>query len=149
QTTTDAVVDQAIAQSVGRPNRMTASVIHTPPLAFTPGVAIVIEVKMPGTVSAVELSGRLHYRHLNQAERFQSAPLETGPNGVLRALIPAPYTVSPYPLQYYFEFTTADRHAWLSPGFSSNLTGLPYHVVTATTSPSRTRRSSEAIQSSR
>ena len=46
-----------------------------------------------------------------------------------RAAIPAGYTRSPYPLQYYFELKTAPDPACLLPGFAANLSNQPYFVV--------------------
>ena len=45
------------------------------------------------------------------------------------AAIPAAYTDSPYPLQYYFELKSAPDRAWLYPGFPADLAGQPYYVV--------------------
>jgi hypothetical protein len=46
-----------------------------------------------------------------------------------RATIPADYTNSQYPLQYYFEVKEKPDKAWLYPGFGENLTNQPYFVV--------------------
>jgi len=46
-----------------------------------------------------------------------------------RAIIPADYTNSQYPLQYYFELKETPAKAWLYPGFSADLTNQPYFVV--------------------
>jgi hypothetical protein len=48
---------------------------------------------------------------------------------VYRASIPAAYTDSPYPLQYYFELRTGPGTAWLYPGLGTNLAAQPYFVV--------------------
>jgi hypothetical protein len=50
-------------------------------------------------------------------------------NGVYRASIPAEYTDTPYPLQYYFEFRDAPDKAWLHPGFDADLLNQPYFVL--------------------
>jgi hypothetical protein len=42
-----------------------------------------------------------------------------------RAAIPAAYTDSPYPLEYYFEVDQTQ----LVPGFQAGLTNQPYYVV--------------------
>jgi hypothetical protein len=47
-----------------------------------------------------------------------------------RAAIPADYTQSPYPLQYYFEVFEAGGAA-LYPGFSPDLSNQPYFVVSS------------------
>jgi hypothetical protein len=70
----------------------------------------------------------MYYRHVNQAERFESVemPLQ---GGAYRASIPAAYTDSPYPLQYYFEVKEFAGKAWLYPGFAADLANQPYYVV--------------------
>ena len=46
-----------------------------------------------------------------------------------RAVVPAGYTQSLYPLQYYFELKTGPDQACLFPGFAANLSNQPYFVV--------------------
>jgi len=71
---------------------------------------------------------RLHYRRVNQAERWQSTAMEsTGRRW--RNSVPAEYTQSPYPLQYYFELHESPASATLYPGLGEQLTGQPYFVV--------------------
>lgn len=123
-------VARAITAALGRPARPAPAIRHTPPTTFTPGAALVLDVSPTPMASAAPVLGRLFFRHVNQAERFENAPLAAAPDGVLRGTIPAAYTNSPYPLQYFFEFTQAGQ-AWISPGFTRSLTGLPYHVVMA------------------
>lgn len=70
----------------------------------------------------------LFYRHVNQAERYQSVSMEAR-NGGYRAKIPPEYTNTDYPLQYYFEVRESAERAWIYPGLSPVLTGQPYFVV--------------------
>jgi hypothetical protein len=65
---------------------------------------------------------------VNQSERYQTAEMEAGDKRY-RATIPAAYTESPYPLQYYFELKESPEKAVLYPGFASELTNQPYFVV--------------------
>ena len=51
----------------------------------------------------------------------------TGP--VYRAVIPADYTKSPYPLEYFFRLVDAEHQAWLHPGFREDLCNQPFFVV--------------------
>jgi hypothetical protein len=44
------------------------------------------------------------------------------------AAIPAAYTDSPYPLQYYFELRTATA-ATLHPAFNPTLSNQPYYAI--------------------
>ena len=71
---------------------------------------------------------RLCYRHVNQAERWETAEM-AGRGSVYGASIPAAYTDSPYPLQYYFVVRGAGARAWLHPGLGADLTHQPYYVL--------------------
>jgi hypothetical protein len=99
---------------------------HTPASRFVPGrqLEIAIEVE-PGTES---LAARLHYRHVNQAERYQSTDFEAAGHR-FSAVIPATYTNSSYPLQYYFELCRGTGNAWLFPGLGKDLNTQPYFVI--------------------
>jgi hypothetical protein len=83
---------------------------------------------------ALEISGdrgnsmRLHYRHVTHAERWRSMEME-GAAGKFHGAIPAGYTATPYPLQYYFECKDGQDKAWLYPGFAADLANQPYFVV--------------------
>jgi hypothetical protein len=70
---------------------------------------------------------RLHYRHVNQAEVWQVAEA-TAADGAFSASIPATYTATAFPLQYYFELRGAQR-ADLFPGLSPDLANQPYVVA--------------------
>jgi hypothetical protein len=119
----DPKVKAAIAEALGRPQRPSAPVRHTPPASFQPKQPLVVAISLPGSAEV-----RLWYRHVNQAERWQSAAMER--NGAdRRAAIPASFTDSPYSLQYYFELRTAAERAWLYPGFAPDLANQPYFVV--------------------
>ena len=67
-------------------------------------------------------------RHVNQAERYQMTELDRQ-GGEYRAVIPASYTDSAFPLQYYFELRRGPTTAWLFPGFTPDLMNQPYFVV--------------------
>jgi hypothetical protein len=92
-------VAAAIAEALGRPRRDTPPCRHQPPAGFRPGASVAIEIAVDRARKLA--SARLYYRHVNQAERFESAEMEAQ-GAVCRASIPAAYTDSPYPLQYYF-----------------------------------------------
>jgi hypothetical protein len=70
----------------------------------------------------------LCYRHVNQAERWKSAAM-SGQDGHFSGAIPAEYTDSEYPLQYYFELKDEESSAWLFPGFNQTLSNQPYFAV--------------------
>jgi hypothetical protein len=71
---------------------------------------------------------RLHYRRINQAELWQS--LEMNSEGsTFRGMIPAPYTQSPFPLEYYFELRPAGANPTFYPGFDELFANQPYFVL--------------------
>lgn len=107
----------AVAEVLARPSRPALRVRHTPPASFTRKQPLALKAQ-------ADARGRLYYRHVNQAERWQTAELENG-----AAAIPAAYTDSPYALQYYFEFRTGAGKATLYPGFAADLANQPYFVV--------------------
>ena len=70
------------------------------------------------------------YRRVNQAERFQSIEMERE-GQAFHTIIPASYTASPYPLQYYFLVRLARDRATIVPGFARDVLDQPYIVVSA------------------
>jgi hypothetical protein len=96
---------------------------HKPPASFRHGQQVDLALSVEGKVSAAVL----HYRHVNQAERFVSAEMD-GANAGYRAAIPARYTESPYPLEYYFEVHTG-AGASIYPGFAPERNNQPYFVL--------------------
>ncbi len=121
----DAERGRAWARAVLAPaERSRPAVRHAPPRSFDRARPLAIELAVSG-VEAV----RLRYRHTNQAEPWQTeATVHEG--GGWRATIPAGYTDSVYPLQYYFELVLATPAAVvLCPGFDANWSNTPYWVV--------------------
>jgi hypothetical protein len=117
-------VQAAIQAALGHPHRTIPACRHTPPQRFRPGEPLPIEISTENPPSSV----RLFYRHVDQAERFQSLEMKPHDNHC-RAEIPADYTNSPYPLEYYFEVRERPSSAVLYPGFSAGLNNQPYYVV--------------------
>jgi hypothetical protein len=115
---------RAIAEALGRPQRSAVAGRHTPPARFQPGRPLALQV----AAETVYASVQLHYRRVNQAERWQSEPMQFD-GRLWCAAIPSEYTQSPYALQYYFELKEAPGSAALYPGFSEQNTGQPYFVV--------------------
>jgi hypothetical protein len=93
------------------------------PADFTPGEELAVEVLAEGDVRL-----RLHYRHLNQGERWVVVDME-GEEDRRSAVVPAGYTDSPYPLELYFTVTAPDGDAWIVPGLDRSLANQPYHVL--------------------
>jgi hypothetical protein len=113
-----------VAEALGRPPSRVATGRHSPPTVYQPGRAVPLEF----AADRVHTSVVLYYRHVNQAERWQSV-LAQPAGRVWRAAIPAEYTGSPYPLQYYFELRDAPAAATLYPGLGAQRTNQPYFVV--------------------
>ena len=92
----------AVERILARPRRTPIDGRHEPPATFVPGAPLEVsfEVRPASTPATVVLC----YRHVNQAERYERSPMQID-NGAFRAAIPAAYTRSAYPLQYYFEVT--------------------------------------------
>ena len=100
---------------------------HLPPTHFVPGTPIQVTLAVPNDIHLVGV--RLHYRHVNQAEDYQVMELERHASEY-RASIPATYTSSSYPLQYFFELRQ-ESGAQLYPGFAADRANQPYFVVRA------------------
>jgi hypothetical protein len=117
----------AIQEAKGRPRRGSIECNHMPPARFIPGndLTIALAVKNPPKVSV-----RLYYRHVNQSEHYESVEIQKH-GGEFAGTIPAKYTDSQYPLQYYFELKQGQEKAWLYPGLNPQLTSQPYFLVRA------------------
>ena len=116
--------DRAIQTATGNPQRPSSGCKHMPPAAFHPGQPLKLGAQVaPAQVTSVHL----HYRHVNQGERWVSAEMQPGADGYA-AEIPGDYTGSIYPLEYYFELRGAGS-AWLHPAFNSTLSNQPYYAI--------------------
>jgi hypothetical protein len=113
---------RAIAMATGPYRRPSVPCHHAVPERFTPGQPLTLSLGAEAGVSA-----RLFYRHVNHAERWRTVPM-TSAAGAFTAAIPADYTASLFPLQYYFELSRADA-AWLYPAFNASLSNQPYYAV--------------------
>lgn len=115
----------AIQHSLGRPNRSPVAARHVPPPDFRSGLPLEIEFAAEPRPRAV----RLVYRHVNQAERYETAPMAAADAGAFRGTIPAAYTDSPFPLAYYFVVEPDAGEPTLHPGLGPDLVNEPYYVV--------------------
>lgn len=117
-------VQKAVQYATGRPNRITVDCEHKQPASFAGGSAL----ELAFSFHKKPLSATLFYRHVTQAERYQKAELKwygnTGSAG-----IPAEYSNSPYPLEYYIAVKMEQGEASLYPGFNRELAGQPYFTV--------------------
>jgi hypothetical protein len=103
--------------------RPVLTVHHTAPISFHPGSELPLAITTPAVVT----DAILWYRHVNHGERWLSVPMHQT-DTAHTAAIPAAYTDSPYPLQYYFELHTATA-ATLHPAFNPTLSNQPYYAV--------------------
>jgi len=95
---------------------------HIAPTHFRPSADLPLVLSIPGDVSA-----QLFYRHVNHGERWRALTMAQE-GDTMRAAIPASYTNSPYPLQYYFVLQQ-DAQVWFYPGFDASLSNQPYFAV--------------------
>jgi hypothetical protein len=109
-----------VAQALARPKRLAAGCRHQQPQPFTKGQPVTLMFAF----DKIPQKATLYYRHVSQAERYQQAPIQNG-----QVSIPAEYTDSPYPLEYYVEIKRAPDAASLYPGFNAALAGQPYFVL--------------------
>ena len=120
---------QAIQAATRRPMRASIDCTHTPPAAFQPGAPLALSIAVSQSSAADTLASViLHYRHVNQAERWKQAEMQRDA-AAFSAVIPAGYSQSPYALQYYFEFRGQNGTAWLHPAFNATLSNQPYYVI--------------------
>ena len=121
-----AYVVAAVDEILGRPQRPQPVCRHTPPLDFVRGTDLSLAVTCPAPASPSSVV--LRYRRVNQAERYQATDMHRR-GDAWHATVPASYTDSAFPLQYYFEFREGTDRAWMHPGFASDLASTPYFLV--------------------
>ena len=103
------------------PKRLEWKCAHRLPGRFTQGHAIEVALAVQGDRPETVV---LRYRRVNQVERFVAIEMTPTASG-FRAQIPAAYTRSPFPVQYYFELARTS----MFPGLGANLAGQPYFVL--------------------
>jgi hypothetical protein len=119
------VVKQAIRIVETQPIRVLADCRHTPADLFTPGEPMEIELGVEATKTNEVY---LHYRHVNQALYWQKTSMKRkGEN--FQAVIPAQYTQTRYPMEYYFTVEMGEEGIAIYPGLDENLANMPYYVV--------------------
>jgi predicted HD phosphohydrolase len=119
----------AIREVLTPRKRDSAACQHTPPSSFRSRQPLAIH--LAADAGQAVLSVHLYFRHVNQAERFREVQMKAQA-GRFAAEIPADYTDSPYPLQYYFELRSSPERAWMYPGFDDEPFNQPYFVVQRT-----------------
>jgi hypothetical protein len=115
----------AIDQATGQPSRVSFKCEHTPPKGFEARKDVALTLSVQGAAPAAT---HLFYRHVNQAERWQSVEMRRDGHS-FHASIPAAYAQSPFALQYYFELRQSPGSAALFPGFNKIFTNQPYYLL--------------------
>jgi len=77
-------------------------------------------------------SAKLFYRHVYQAEEWNVIAMSKMGNQ-FTASIPASYTQTDFPMQYYFALKKGENSVVLFPGFDANLANQPYFDVRSVT----------------
>jgi hypothetical protein len=117
---------RATGEAMGRPGRPVLACTHKPPLSFDAGMPLTLSVTalVPDEVVSV----RLHYRHVDQAERWKRVEMQ-GNGGSFTAAIPAEYTATDFPLEYYFDLAGKSGETRMEPFFNATLSNQPYYTV--------------------
>jgi hypothetical protein len=121
-------IPEVIAAILAPRSRTQIAVEHAPPALFRRGQPVPIVLKLP---AGNEATPWLHFRRVNQSEAYHSQEMQPAgaPAGKFSAAIPATYTDSPFPLQYYFELRQGQAKACLHPGFNVDWSNQPYYVI--------------------
>lgn len=122
----EAKATAVIGRILGRQRRQQLPCKHRPGVTFQPGQPIELALAVTQTGQPVVV--HLHYRHVTQAERYESLEMQFA-GGTYHASIPGKYTASVYPMEYYFELKHSQGEAWLYPGFNADLANQPYFVL--------------------
>jgi hypothetical protein len=129
----DKAPEQSAAKEVAQPaplaaKRLDVTCRHEPPPSFRSGEPLTLTLSVAKAQEPLALAARLHYRHVNQADAHRVAEMKSDQNA-WQAVIPADYTQSPFPLEYFFELQSAAGQGTLYPGFAPSLCNQPYFVV--------------------
>jgi len=113
----------AVHESAKSANLPSPADFHNPPASFQRGQPLAIAVHTPKVAGV-----RLRYRRVNQAEEWQTTEMGRERED-FSATIPADYTNSPFPLQYYFQIRSDSGQARLHPGLEHRWHGQPYFFL--------------------
>ncbi len=118
---------RAVEYATGKPTRPLVAVTHMPAESFTPGAPLDVVLELGKGVAADDITVRLRYRHVDQAERWQWLEMDRSERSY-KGTIPEDYTHSAFPLEYFFELKRGSD-AWMHPGFNETLSNQPYFAV--------------------
>ncbi|MBV9897508.1 MAG: hypothetical protein JO020_25400 [Chloroflexi bacterium] len=108
------------------PARHSLAIYHVPSTRIMRGEPLEVALVLGSGMDQIE--AMVHYRHVNQAESYRVEPLRRISPECLGTTIPADYTDSPFPLQYFF---VAHRGAetWHLPDLDADLANQPYWLT--------------------
>jgi hypothetical protein len=122
------MTQKAVEAATVKPQRLSGlAATHTPADSFVPGQPLEAVVELGKGIAPEEVTVRMRYRHVDQAERWQWLEMERKERSY-RGTIPADYTHSAFPLEYFFELKRGNE-AWMMPGFNATLSNQPYYAV--------------------
>ncbi len=119
--------ERAVQHATGKPQRPSVPLTHTPAETFTPGAPLDVVLELGKGAAAEEITVRMRYRHVDQAERWQWLEMDRSERSY-KGTIPEDYTHSAFPLEYFFELKRGSE-AWMHPGFNATLSNQPYFAV--------------------
>ena len=126
------LVEKAVHDALAKADRVeypSLAGLHTPPNSFSRGESFSVVAHVARMSKHMMISRlQLRFRRVNQAETWRGIEMEKS-GSEYRATIPAEYTNSPFPLQYYFLIKTVSDGVWLHPGIERRWNGQPYFVV--------------------
>ena len=123
--TDPAIIERVLKIVNSTPVRPFVFAEHTPVGRFSSGQPVPISLILDSGTSQRVM---MHYRHINQAERWQSVELSHS-GDTFQGEIPSTYTAKRYALQYYFEVETGTAEATLIPPLNANLDNVPYYIM--------------------
>ncbi|MDB5535894.1 MAG: hypothetical protein JWQ65_769 [Devosia sp.] len=121
----DAASLEAIAALKGRRKTLADPITVRSDKSFVGGKPFAVSVQTDADTAPV-----LHYRHINQAERWMAVPMQPREGGY-GAEIPAAYTQGEFHLQYFISLTRQGQSV-LVPGLERNLANEPYYTALQT-----------------
>jgi len=93
------------------------------PQRYRRGKALTIAVRKPATATAATL----YFRHVHQGEIWSKTKMSADAHG-FAASLPAAFTESNYPIQFYVVFESGEGPVF-APGLGNDLAGQPYVVI--------------------
>jgi hypothetical protein len=124
----DAVADAAVAAPPPidelDPPGPPLAFVHAPVERVSRGMPAVLSLEVEAHIAAIDV----HYRHVNQAETYRVLALARTSDQCWTTTIPADYTDSPFPLQYYF-IARAAANVWRIPDLAADLANQPYWLI--------------------